>query len=419
MVWSDFDGFCFTLDSGPSWVALSSSLSIPENPMDTRTRLVHAARHTPGAAHAANPPLVRASTLLFDNVAAYRASYHGTVFETPRYGRSGTVTNFELQSAFADLSGAESCVATGSSLSAVAAVLGAHAGTGRHVLIHAGVYGPTRTLCEQELPAWGTRVQFFDDAASLQAAITPDTSLIYIEVPTSLTMRMLDAKAICAIARTHRIPVACDASWGTPVFFDAHGLGIDIAVHAGTKFINGHSDVMLGLLTGTRAALEPVRRWCDRFGTHASADSCWLAMRGLRTLALRLQAHQAGAQVVAGWLQQHPAVKRVLYPALASDPDHALWRQQFSGAAGPFAIELQPCTQGAFDRFIDALQLFGLGTSWGGYESLVLPAVPYALRTLPALPDEGRLVRLHVGLEDPHDLCADLAQALVHLQPPQ
>ena len=223
--------------------------------------------------------------------------------------------------------GAESCIATGSGLSAVAAVLGAHAGAGRHVLIHEGVYGPTRTLCEQELPTWGTRVQFFDDAASLEAAITPDTSLIYIEVPTSLTMRMLDVKAVCTIARARGIPVACDASWGTPVFFDAHGLGIDIAVHAGTKFINGHSDVMLGLLTGSQAAMGSVRRWCDRFGTHASADSCWLTMRGLRTLALRLEAHQAGALVVAEWLQHHPAVKRVLYPALASDPGHALWRR--------------------------------------------------------------------------------------------
>ena len=385
--------------------------------MDTRTRLVHAARRTGDAPHAANPPLVRASTLLFDSMDAYRASYRGAVFDVPRYGRSGTVTNFELQRAFADLSGAESCIATGSGLSAVAAVLGAHAGAGRHVLIHEGVYGPTRTLCEQELPTWGTQVQFFDDAASLQAAITPETSLIYIEVPTSLTMRMLDVKAVCTIARTRGIPVACDASWGTPVFFDAHGLGIDIAVHAGTKFINGHSDVMLGLLTGSQAALGCVRRWCDRFGTHASADSCWLTMRGLRTLALRLQAHQAGAQVVAEWLQHHPAVKRVLYPALASDPGHALWRRQFSGAAGPFAIELQPCPQAAFDAFIDALQLFGLGTSWGGYESLAMPAVPHALRALPALPDEGRLVRLHVGLEDPRDLCADLEQALARLLP--
>jgi cystathionine beta-lyase len=384
--------------------------------MHQKTRLIHLGREAGRRVHAISPPLVRASTLLFEGMAAYRASHAGTVFETLRYGRSGTVTQFELQGAFAALSGAEGCLATGSGLSVLAAVLAAHAGQGREILVHQGVYGPTRTLCEEELPRWGTRVGFFSTCDELEQALSPQTALVYIEAPSSLTMQVPDVTALCAAARAKGVPVACDASWGTPIFFDAHGLGVDLAVHAATKFINGHSDVMLGLVTGSRASLAPVRRWCDRFGTHASPDACWLALRGLRTLDLRLQAHQASAWVVANALKAHPAVARVLFPALPDDPTHALWKRHFSGAAGPFTIELVPCTQTAFDAFIDALQLFGLGTSWGGFESLVMPAVPHGQRACPVLPDAGRLVRLHVGLEDPEDLLADLAQALARLE---
>jgi len=225
-------------------------------------------------------------------------------------------------------------------------------------------------------------------------------------------MEMLDVRAVCAAASRRNIPVAADATWGTPIFFKAHDLGINIAVHSATKYINGHSDVMLGLITGSQADLAGVRSLCDRSGVHAAPDACWLALRGLRTLAVRLRRHQESAIAIASWLEQQPQVKRVMFPALKSDPGHALWREQFSGAAGPFTFELNPCSETAFAAFIDSFQLFGLGTSWGGFESLVLPAVPYHLRTLSVLPDEGRLVRVHVGLEAPDDLRDDLARAL-------
>ena len=383
--------------------------------MHEATRLIHLGRSAGARLQAVNPPLVRASTTLFADVDAYRMSYAGRVFEAPRYGRSGTVTSFELQEAVARIAGAQTCIATGSGLNALAAVLGAHAGKGRHIVVHEGVYGPTRTLCESELTAWGTRVDFFETCEDLERLVDDGTSLVFIEVPTSLTMRMVDVRAVCAIARRRGIPVACDASWGTPLFFDAHGLGIDIAVHAGTKFINGHSDVMLGLVTGSFAALEGTRRWCDHFGSHASPDVCWLTLRGLRTLDVRMRRHAENTLQVAQWLQDHPAVERVMFPALPSDPGHALWREQFSGAGGPFTIELKPCSQAAFDAFVNGLRLFGVGTSWGGFESLVMPAVPYHLRALPVLPDEGRLVRLHIGLEDWRDLRDDLASALAVL----
>jgi cysteine-S-conjugate beta-lyase len=380
--------------------------------MHTDTLLVHAGRSSAKSAQAVNPPLVRASTIVFETLADYNHAHHETVFDTLRYGRSGTITTFELQRAMASLAGTQACIATGSGLAAIVAVLSAYGGPGKHILLSDGVYGPTRIFCERELRALGTDVEFFPAQTAIAPHIRDTTSLIYIETPASLTMEMLDVGAVCAAARVRGVPVAADATWGTPVFFDAHGLGINVAIHAATKYIGGHSDLVLGLITGSMDDLATVRCYCDRNGTHASPEVCWLALRGLRTLALRLQRHQASAMTLARWLHQQPQVKRVLFPALESDPGHALWRQQFSGAPGPFTIELVSCTEAIFATFLQSLKLFSLGVSWGGFESLVLPAVPYHLRSLPAQADEGRHVRIHVGLEDVHDLRADLAAAL-------
>jgi cystathionine beta-lyase len=376
------------------------------------TALGQLGRKSAEASLSVNPPLVRASTTVFPTLAAFKASYTGVVFECPRYGRSRTSTNFELQSAMAKLCDAQSCIATPSGLSAIAAIIGAHARVGGQILVQESVYPPTQVLCEKVVSPMQCRVDYFRDPASLEEKLTSQTSLIFLEVPSSLRMRMIDVEAVCAIASKHGgIPVACDATWGTPVFFDAHGLGISLAIHAATKYINGHSDVMLGLITGSYDALASTRSWCDRHGTHVSSDSAWLALRGMRTLGLRMQRHHASALHLASWLQERPEVKEVLFPALPSDPGHELWRKQFSGAPGPFTIELQPCNEPAFERFINSLELFGLGTSWGGFESLVMPAIPHHLRSLAVQPDEGRLVRFHIGLEDASDLCKDLDRA--------
>jgi cysteine-S-conjugate beta-lyase len=383
--------------------------------MHTDTFLVHTGRVTARNAQAINPPLVRASTVVFETLADYKHAHHERVFDSPRYGRSGTPTTFELQRAMAAFAGAQTCIATASGLSAIAAVLSAHAGPGKHLLLSEGVYGPTRIFCEKALAASGTTVEFFPNGADVAPYLRPDTSLVFIETPASLTMEMLDVRAVCAAAHRRHIPVAADSTWGTPVFFDAHGLGIDISIHSATKYINGHSDLMLGLITGSFDSLASTRNHCDRSGVHAAPDVCWLALRGLRTLAVRLQRHQQTALAIALWLQLQPQVKRVLFPALPCDPGHALWREQFSGAPGPFTFELVPCSETSFAAFIDSLRLFSLGTSWGGFESLVLPAVPYHLRHLDVLPDQGRLVRLHLGLEDASDLRDDLAQALLHV----
>ncbi|HVL74936.1 MAG TPA: PLP-dependent aspartate aminotransferase family protein, partial [Noviherbaspirillum sp.] len=337
--------------------------------------------------------------------------YDGVVFESPRYGRTGTGTTFELQTAMAALENTESCIATASGLSAIAAVLLSHAVPGRQILVFEGVYGRTRTLCEKELNRLGVKVRFFSSEAELRERLEAPTTLVYVEVPASLTMQMLDVEAVCHDAHAAGVPVACDSTWGTPAFFHPHALGVDISIHSATKYINGHSDLMLGLITGTYEALEPARTWCDRYGSHVAPDVCWLALRGLRTLGVRMQRHQENAVAVATWLRGQERVKAVYFPVLPEDRGHALWKKQFSGGGGPFSFEFEACDEAAFSRFIDNLQLFGLGTSWGGVDSLVMPAIPHHLRALPVQPDEGRLVRLHIGLADPQDLCADLQQA--------
>lgn len=394
---------------------MTDKLQAHEDAWEIATALAHLGRQTSIASNSVNPPLVRASTVVFQTLAEFKQSYKGVVFESQRYGRSGTATNFELQSAMAELCEAETCIAAPSGLSAIAGVIGAHAQVGGQILVQEGVYGPTQTLCEKVLEPMRCRVDYFDSPEALAQKLTAETSLIFIEVPSSLTMRMIDVAAVCAIAAERKIPVACDSTWGTPIFFDAHGLGISISIHAATKYINGHSDVMLGLVTGSYEALQSTRAWYDRNGTHVSADSCWLALRGMRTLHLRMQKHAASAVKVASWLDMQPQIKRVLFPALPTDPGHALWKKQFTGAPGPFTVELHSCSEVAFEKFINSLRLFGLGTSWGGYESLVMPAIPHHLRALPVQPDDGRLVRFHIGLEAPSDLCKDIGVALKHI----
>ncbi|MCA0176518.1 MAG: PLP-dependent aspartate aminotransferase family protein [Proteobacteria bacterium] len=380
--------------------------------MHRDTLLIHAGRESAPAVHAVSPPLVRTSTTVFDTLAAYQQAQAGTVFDAPRYGRSGTATTFELQRAMASLARTETCIATSCGLSAITAVLGAHAGPGRHILISAGVYGPTRSFCEQDLVPGGTHVEVVPHGADVSLLLRDDTSLVFIETPASLTMEMIDVRAVCAAALGRGVPVACDSTWGTPLYFDAHALGIDISIHAATKFINGHSDLLLGLITGKAQALSAIRAYCDRGGTHAAPDACWLTLRGLRTLAVRLARHQQSALTVARWLQTQPRVLRVRFPALETDPGHALWTSQFSGAAGPFTVEIAPCSEAAFAAFIDGLQLFSLGTSWGGFESLVMPALPHHQRALATPADAPRRVRLHIGLEDAQDLCNDLQSAM-------
>ncbi|MBV1907749.1 MAG: PLP-dependent aspartate aminotransferase family protein [Kangiellaceae bacterium] len=383
--------------------------------MQIETLLTHLARPSGEHADSVNPPLVRTSTVIFRDLSAFKKSYSNPIFEELRYGRSGTTTTFELQKAMAAIENTESCIATGCGLSAIVAVLSSHAGPGRHLLISEGVYGPTKTFCEKELTSLGTNITYFGTNDNVKDLIKPETSLIYIEVPSSITMEMFDIEMVCREANKRQIPVACDSTWGTPIFFKPHSLGIDISIHAATKYINGHSDTMLGLITGSYEKIDPVRNWCDRYGSHVAPDSCWLALRGLRTLAVRMRQHQKSTLAVATWLSERPEIKNIFYPPLSTGNNYSLWRKQFSGCAGPFTVELHSCEELEFENFINGLTLFGLGTSWGGFESLVMPAIPHHLRAEKIMPNERRLVRFHIGLEDSEELCSDIAVALKNL----
>jgi cystathionine beta-lyase len=382
---------------------------------DYRTKLVHLGRSTAKNSNTVNPPLSRASTIVFDNLAEFKDSYQQPVFSQLRYGRSGTSTVFELQNAMAELEQAECCIATACGLSAAIAVIAAHAGIGKHILLSEGIYGPVKTFCDSELVKQGTQVSCFSDSEQLIEKIQDNTTLIYIEVPASITMEIIDIEGICKQAHKKNIPVACDSTWGTPHFFKPHQLGIDISIHAATKYINGHSDVMLGLITANNVQMQPIRQWSDHYGSHASPDACWLTLRGLRTLAVRMQQHQKNAFFVATWLLKQNEVKQVVFPPFFTGKALSLYQQQFSGCAGPFTIELNPCNETRFEKFIDGLTLFGLGTSWGGFESLIMPAIAHQDRAKNVMPDNGRLVRIHIGLEAPQDLCKDLSCALKHI----
>jgi len=377
-----------------------------------RTKLVHLGRATAKDSKTVNAPLVRASTIVFENLAAFKASYQEPIFTNLRYGRSGTSTVFELQHAMAELENVDACIATASGLSAAIAVISAHANLGQHILLSKGVYGPVKTFCDTELLKQGTSVSYFSQSDNIKDKIQHNTCLVYLEVPTSITMEMIDIKDVCKQAHDKGIPVACDSTWGTPSFFKPHQLGIDISLHAATKYINGHSDIMLGLITATNANMQPIRQWCDRYGSHASPDACWLTLRGLRTLAIRMEQHQKNTLFVANWLIKQEEIKAVIFPPFFTGKAFDLYQQQFSGCAGPFTIELKTCKEANFEKFINGLSLFGLGTSWGGFESLVMRAIDHQDRAKKVMLDHGRLVRLHIGLEAPQDLCQDLRNAL-------
>jgi cystathionine beta-lyase len=261
------------------------------------------------------------------------------------------------------------------------------------------------------LKRFGVETSYYDPGIGTQQIRTlmrPNTRAVFCEAPGSLTFEMQDIPAIADVAHRHGAAVLMDNTWATPYFFDALAHGVDLSIQAGTKYISGHSDVLLGSIATTERWWRPVRDTVADYGYSISPDDCFLALRGLRTLGVRLKAHQAGGMAVAEWLQSRPEVKRVLHPALPDDPGHAIWKRDFTGACGLFGLELRSVPKKAVAAFVDSLKLFGIGASWGGYESLIVPAK--FTRTATARKFTGPLLRLHVGLEDPADLIADLEQ---------
>jgi cystathionine beta-lyase len=385
--------------------------------MKKDTLLTHAGRDVEHTRGMVNTPVYRTSTVLFPTMAAYNAA-HTAHYEGMTYGRYGTPTRFALEQAVAQLEGGQRAAALPSGLAAIVAAINAFVKAGDHLLVADTVYGPTRNFCESRLKPNGVDVTYYEPliGAGIDALFKPNTRAVFCETPGSLTFEMQDIPAIAAQAHARGIPVLADNTWGTPYFFKSLAHGVDVSIHAATKYIVGHSDVMLGIAVTNERHWEPLRKSVADFGYSVSPDDCYLALRGMRTLGVRLRQQQANALAVAQWLTTRPEVKRVLYPALPGDPGHAIWKRDFEGAASLFGVLLEPVDDDAVIAFIDALKLFGIGASWGGYESLVVRAAPARLRTATRWDGRHPLLRLHVGLEDPEDLIDDLEHGFASMR---
>ncbi|RJF85672.1 cystathionine beta-lyase [Sphingomonas cavernae] len=376
------------------------------------TRLVHGGRRKEWTGAAVNPPVWRASTIQYDSVAEMRARQHDTHHQF-YYGRRGTPTQWSLADALTEMEpGAAGTLLYSSGVAAVTTALLSVLKPGDELLMVDSAYEPTRAFCDGLLRRHGIATRYYDPliGAGIEALATDRTAAIFMESPGSLTFEVQDVPAIVALARARGIVTLLDNTWATPLFFPAIEKGVDLTILACTKYIVGHSDVMLGSVTANSEHWQALRKTSYSLGQCASPDDAWLAARGLRTLDVRLSRHQSNALAVARWLDEQPDVARVLHPALEDCPGHAIWKRDFRGASGLFSFVLEGGDDAARTALIDGLELFGIGFSWGGYESLVIPADPH--RSAIPWTAEGPLVRLQIGLEDSGDLIADLAAGL-------
>lgn len=352
-----------------------------------------------------NPPVYRGSTVLFPTVADIE-----TLNQPYTYGTKGTPTTRALEQAWCEIAGAQDTVLVPSGLAAIAIALLTVTKAGAHLLVTDSAYAPTRSFCDGFLARFGVATTYYDPAigAGIAALIRPETTAALVESPGSQSMEIQDVPAIAAAAREKGVCVVIDNTWATPLFFPPHERGCDLAIEAGTKYLSGHSDILIGLVSANARWAKRLRHTFNMFAIGASPDDASLALRGLRTMALRLREQERAAIEIARWLAARPEVARVLHPALPEHPGHALWKRDFSGASGVFSIILKPVPREALHAFVDGLELFGIGFSWGGYESLALPfdCAPY--RTATRWAPEGPAVRFSIGLEDVADLKADL-----------
>ncbi len=363
-----------------------------------------------------NPPLVRGTTVLAPSLAHWRERARLDTQDKPQaaYGRFGTATTAAFESAIAQLDGAYRSLCFPSGLAACAHSLLAVAAAGGHVLVSEYAYWPLREFAETTLRQLGVDVEFFTEADGVGVAsrFRSNTRAIFLEAPSSISFEVSAIDAIAARARARGIWVLMDNTWATPVLFRPLAHGVDIAIQSASKYIGGHSDCILGVASCNEAAWPLLARSAVRFGQTASPDDLYQALRGLRTLPLRLRQHGDNALALARWLEQQPEVALVRAPGLASHPDHATFQRLFAGSSGLFSFVFHPCSEEQLAAFFDSLRLFGIGLSWGGYESLVVPLTPRPSSVASACGQAGQLVRVHAGLEDVHDLLHDLESAL-------
>ena len=354
-----------------------------------------------------NIPIYRGSTVLSPDVDHFLGKKGRFV-----YGRRGTPTTQALAEAITGLEGGAGAALTPSGLSAITTAITAVARAGDHILVADSVYGPTRHFCDTLLAAMGVETTYYDPVigAAVAELMRPNTRAVYLESPGSLSFELQDVPAIASAARARGAAVLMDNTWATPLYFRPHEHGVDLSIQSGTKYLGGHADLNLGTISATAEWWPKVKEATGALGLCPGPEDVFLALRGLRTLAVRLERHMQSGLKVAHWLAGRPEVARVLHPALATHPQHALWKRDFSGACGLFSVVLKPYPQAAVAAMIEELELFGIGASWGAYESLAIPFDCAKFRTATRWNPGGPTVRFHIGLEDADDLITDLEQ---------
>jgi cystathionine beta-lyase len=378
------------------------------------TRLTTAGRMSAEHFGVVNTPVYRASTILYPDLAALKANT-----QPYTYGRRGTPSTKSFEDAISSLEGAARTVSVTSGVQAISLAILSVCGAGDHILVVDSCYEPTRILCERTLRRLGIQTSYYAPGDDITAHLKPNTKAVFCESPGSLTFEIEDIPALAKAAHAHDngsggASVLMDNTWATPLLFQPLAHGVDLSIQAATKYIGGHADVMLGYVSANERHAGRLHQTHGDLGLYASGDDCFLGLRGLRTLAVRLKQHQENGLTLARWLKARPEVARILHPALPDDPGHALWKRDFSGACGLFGLVLKPVSEVALAAFVDGLQHFGIGYSWGGFESLIVPA--HIRRTARPFAAEGPVLRIHAGLEDSGDLIADLEQGFKRLK---
>ncbi len=385
----------------------------PTKPLHLATEVVHSGRDPHACFGFVNPPVYRGSTVLFPTVEKLWKRDQPYV-----YGRTSTPTVAALEEAMAHVEGGAASALTASGYQAVSTAILAFVGAGDHILMTDSVYQPTRKFCDQMLKKLGVETTYYDPliGAGIDELVKSNTRLVFSESPGSQTFEVQDIPAMAKVCARRKLWLLLDNTWASPLYFRPFEHGVDVSIQALTKYVVGHADAMLGAITSTARAAPHIARAKDLLGVNPGSEETYLGLRGLRTLATRLAQHQRSSIEIAEWLQTRPEVARVLHPALPSHPQHAIWKRDFLGASGLFSVILKPTEKKALAAMLDGLKLFGMGFSWGGYESLVIPFDPTSYRTATCWQAEGPALRFHIGLEDVEDLKADLEAGFARLK---
>ncbi|MGI9318558.1 MAG: cystathionine beta-lyase [bacterium] len=387
----------------------------PNHRFGIETRTVHNGRDPASQGGMINAPIYHGSTVVFPTLADLEQSrLDHDLKDKVVYGRLGNPSTFAFENAVADLENGYGSVSVSSGMAAVTTTILAFAGSGDHVLMVDSAYGPTRSFCDNYLNRMGVEVSYYDPmvGAGIEDLVKANTKLIFMESPGSITFEVQDVPEIVSVARKHNITTALDNSWATPLYYRPLDFGVNVSVTAGTKYIAGHADAMIGLITTDEESFYVVKRCRDLLGQSLAPDDVYLGTRGIRTLSVRVKQHEQQGLALAKWLQSHSEVLKIIHPAIQGCPGHAVWKRDFSGSSGLFSFIIKPRSRHALANLLDHMELFSMGYSWGGYESLIVPQEPAKSRTATTWENPGQLIRVHAGLENIEDLIADMEAGL-------